>query len=101
MHMYMCMHVRYMYVYIDVCMSTWVSYSVSPNPFQIVYMYMYIYHLSLIHQLLCDYTQQIAEQKTYEHWKSNCPELREVESREIQKHVINEWGQQVDKKQKV
>lgn len=77
------------------CMSTWVVFK------ELCKVQSIPYYLCFIAQLLCDYTLQIAEQKAYEHWKSNCPELREVESREIQKHVVDQWGKQVDDKQKV
>ncbi len=36
-----------------------------------------------------------------DHWKLNCPELREVTSRQQQRSAIEEWSQQIDEKKKV
>ncbi len=44
---------------------------------------------------------QLADEKLYEHWRSNCPDLREVESRKIQKHVVNEWAGQKERRKQV
>ena len=46
-------------------------------------------------------TLQIADEKFYEHWKDNCPELRKVESRETNKHIVSEWGKQRERREQV
>ncbi|KAL9981610.1 hypothetical protein ACROYT_G010336 [Oculina patagonica] len=39
--------------------------------------------------------KEIAEQKLYEHWKQNAPELREIEADQLKEHVVNSWADQV------
>jgi len=39
--------------------------------------------------------KEIAEQKMYEHWKQNAPELREIEADQLREHVVNSWADQV------
>ncbi|XP_033102146.1 trichoplein keratin filament-binding protein-like [Anneissia japonica] len=39
--------------------------------------------------------QQIADEKMYEHWKKNNPDLRKLESNMHKKHVIQRWGEQI------
>ncbi|XP_068677957.1 trichoplein keratin filament-binding protein-like [Montipora foliosa] len=39
--------------------------------------------------------KEIAEQKLYEHWKQNAPELREIEADQLREHVVNSWADQV------
>ncbi|XP_064392251.1 trichoplein keratin filament-binding protein-like isoform X2 [Halichondria panicea] len=43
--------------------------------------------------------KMIADEKFYEHWKDNCPELRKVESRETNKHIVSEWGKQRERRE--
>nr|CAB3266871.1 trichoplein keratin filament-binding protein-like [Phallusia mammillata] len=45
--------------------------------------------------------KQIAEEKMYEHWKENNPELRALESDLHREHVIEAWGDQTERKQEV
>ncbi|XP_071790401.1 trichoplein keratin filament-binding protein-like [Asterias amurensis] len=40
--------------------------------------------------------KEIADQKMYEHWKQNNPDLRKIESEMHKKHVTHGWGEQVD-----
>lgn len=56
--------------------------------------------LILVQSVYCMYVQ-IADEKLYEHWRSNCPKLREVESRELEKHVVGEWSKQKERKEQV
>ncbi|XP_031573283.1 trichoplein keratin filament-binding protein-like [Actinia tenebrosa] len=45
--------------------------------------------------------KEIAEQKLYEHWKQNAPELRQIESEQLKEHVVEGWGEQVDDRKKI
>ncbi|CAF0721567.1 unnamed protein product [Brachionus calyciflorus] len=42
--------------------------------------------------------RKLAEEKLYENWRQNNPELRELESKQLQKHVVNTWSDQIDEK---
>lgn len=44
---------------------------------------------------------QLADEKLREHWVSNCPELREVKSRQMERLTHEEWEHQKERKQKV
>ena len=44
---------------------------------------------------------QEAEAKLQEHQRVNCPELRRLESRQMQRKVQEEWKEQVERKEKV
>jgi trichoplein keratin filament-binding protein len=39
-----------------------------------------------------------AEQKLYEHWRANNPELRELTSRQLESHVASAWSDQINEK---
>ncbi|XP_048582747.1 trichoplein keratin filament-binding protein [Nematostella vectensis] len=39
--------------------------------------------------------KELAQQKLYEHWKQNAPELRQIESEQFKEHVVESWGEQV------
>lgn len=43
--------------------------------------------------------QKIAEDKLYENWRQNNPELRELESQQLQKHVVDAWSGQINEKE--
>jgi len=46
--------------------------------------------------------QKLAQEKLYEHWRENNPDLRTVESKLLQEHVVEEWGdQKVEKQQRL
>ncbi|XP_022104626.1 trichoplein keratin filament-binding protein-like [Acanthaster planci] len=40
--------------------------------------------------------KQIADQRLYDHWRQNNPDLRKIESEMHKKHVVHGWGEQVD-----
>ena len=44
---------------------------------------------------------QVAEQRLEEYRRANCPELREVESRQMQRAVKEEWREQIEQREKV
>lgn len=44
---------------------------------------------------------QLADEKLYQHWKQNCPELRTAAEEHSKKHVIKGWGQQIEEKKMV
>ena len=44
---------------------------------------------------------QLAEEKLQEHWKSNCPDLRRLESQQMQRAVEEEWKGQIKQRQEV
>ena len=44
---------------------------------------------------------QTAEEKLREHWRSNCPDLRRLESRQMQRAVEEEWKEQIEQRQEV
>lgn len=44
---------------------------------------------------------QLAEEKLREHWKSNCPDLRRLESQQMQRAVEEEWKGQIKQRQEV
>ncbi|EDO35876.1 predicted protein [Nematostella vectensis] len=37
--------------------------------------------------------KELAQQKLYEHWKQNAPELRQIESEQFKEHVVESWGE--------
>lgn len=37
----------------------------------------------------------------HEHWKANCPEMREVESQKTQHAIQEEWRDQVERRARV
>ncbi|GFS01335.1 trichoplein keratin filament-binding protein-like [Elysia marginata] len=39
--------------------------------------------------------QKLAEEKLYQHWRENNPDLRKAESQLLKEHVVGEWGDQV------
>ncbi|GFO32829.1 glycolipid transfer protein [Plakobranchus ocellatus] len=43
--------------------------------------------------------QKLAEEKLYQHWRENNPELRKAEAQLLQEHVVGEWGDQVVEKE--
>jgi trichoplein keratin filament-binding protein len=45
-----------------------------------------------------DERKKIAQEKLYEHWRVNNPELREIESKKLNNHVVNNWEVQIDEK---
>jgi len=46
-----------------------------------------------------DNRKKIAEEKLYEHWRVNNPELRQLESRQLIEHTVGEWQNQLHDKQ--
>jgi len=57
--------------------------------------------MSVYYSMIKSPSHQVADEKLYEHWRANCPDLREVESNEIKKHVVTEWGKQKERKDQV
>eukprot|EP00795_Rhopilema_esculentum_P015491 gene15491-6744_t len=45
--------------------------------------------------------KQIAEEKLYQHWKENEPDLRKVQSTQVQQNVIRGWGEQITERREV
>lgn len=45
-----------------------------------------------------DERRKLAQEKLYENWRQNNPELRQIESRQLQSHVVNAWGDQIKHK---
>ena len=43
----------------------------------------------------------MADEKLREHWVSNCPELRELESRQMERRTHEEWEHQKERKKQV
>ncbi|KAH9524291.1 hypothetical protein Btru_054065 [Bulinus truncatus] len=43
--------------------------------------------------------QRLVEEKLYQHWRENNPDLRKVESSLLQDHVVGEWGDQIVEKE--
>ena len=43
----------------------------------------------------------MAEEKLYEHWRQNNPDLRKAESDILQEHVVTNWGDQKQEKAEV
>ncbi|XP_075239678.1 trichoplein keratin filament-binding protein-like [Convolutriloba macropyga] len=43
-----------------------------------------------------DKRRQIAQAKMYQHWRENNPDIRALESEQHQKHVVEQWQDQVD-----
>lgn len=43
--------------------------------------------------------RNIAQEKLYEHWRQNNPDIRQIESEQLQKHVIGTWTGQIVEKQ--
>ena len=44
---------------------------------------------------------QVAEEKLHEQWRINCPELRELESQQLQQAAQEEWENQIETRQQV
>lgn len=44
---------------------------------------------------------QVAEEKLHEQWRINCPELRELESQQLQQSAQEEWENQIQTRQQV
>lgn len=42
--------------------------------------------------------RKLAEQKLYENWRINNPELREMESKKLEEHVVGAWSDQIKEK---
>lgn len=40
--------------------------------------------------------KQIAEEKLYDHWQQNNPEMRQVQSELLKEHVTGEWSHQIE-----
>ncbi|XP_077995697.1 trichoplein keratin filament-binding protein-like [Glandiceps talaboti] len=40
--------------------------------------------------------KQIADERLYDHWKKNNPDLRKIESEQHKKHVVGKWSEQVE-----
>ncbi|XP_061166307.1 trichoplein keratin filament-binding protein-like [Saccostrea echinata] len=40
--------------------------------------------------------KHLAEEKLYEHWKQNNPDIRRLESEQLKDHVVDRWGSQVE-----
>lgn len=46
--------------------------------------------------------QKLAQDKLYEHWRQNNPDLRKAESEMLQGHVVDNWGdQKVEKRERL
>ncbi|XP_065055118.1 trichoplein keratin filament-binding protein-like [Rhopilema esculentum] len=45
--------------------------------------------------------KQIAEEKLYQHWKENEPDLRKVQSTQVQQNVIRGWGEQITERREI
>ena len=45
-----------------------------------------------------DERKKLAQEKLYEHWRLNNPELREIESKKLNDHVVNNWESQIGEK---
>lgn len=45
--------------------------------------------------------KKIAQEKLYEHWRQNNPELRQLESKQLNDFVVDSWIGQIDEKQDV
>ncbi|EDV22467.1 uncharacterized protein TRIADDRAFT_59089 [Trichoplax adhaerens] len=45
--------------------------------------------------------KQLADEKLFEHWRQNCPELRVAAQEQHKKHVIKGWSQQVEDKKAI
>ncbi|XP_063396528.1 trichoplein keratin filament-binding protein-like [Mytilus trossulus] len=43
--------------------------------------------------------KQLAEEKLYEYWKLNNPDLRKIESEQLKDHVVGKWSGQVEEKE--
>ncbi|KAK3611704.1 hypothetical protein CHS0354_034375 [Potamilus streckersoni] len=43
--------------------------------------------------------KQIAEEKIYEHWRINNPDLRRLESEQMKEHIVGSWVGQVEERQ--
>jgi len=54
-----------------------------------------------MHTLYIIVVLQLAEEKLREHWRSNCPDLRRLESQQMQRAVEEEWKGQIKQRQEV
>lgn len=45
-----------------------------------------------------DSRRKLAEQKLYENWRQNNPELRQLESKKLEEHVVSAWSDQIREK---
>lgn len=43
--------------------------------------------------------KRLAEEKMYQHWRENNPDIREIESKQLTEFVSNQWNDQVKEKQ--
>jgi hypothetical protein len=43
--------------------------------------------------------KRLAEQKLYQAWRENNPEIRQIESKQLEKYVTNAWTDQMKEKQ--
>lgn len=43
--------------------------------------------------------KQLAEEKLYEYWKLNNPDLRKIESEQLKDHVVGKWSGQLEEKE--
>ena len=63
--------------------------------------------LVVLYEVICTrnrltlYLVQLAEDKLREQWRLNCPELRELESQQMQQSAQDEWEHQIQRKQQV
>lgn len=49
----------------------------------------------------CCVSVKVAEEKLEDHRRLNCPELRQLESRQMQRAVEEDWKEQIGKREKV
>ena len=43
--------------------------------------------------------KRVAEEKLYQHWRENNPEIRQIESRQLNEFVVDKWSDQLKEKQ--
>ncbi|KAF6025751.1 TCHP [Bugula neritina] len=43
--------------------------------------------------------KQVVEERLYEHFRQNCPDIRKLESEQFKSHVVDKWSDQRDEKQ--
>ncbi|XP_062506158.1 trichoplein keratin filament-binding protein-like [Corticium candelabrum] len=44
--------------------------------------------------------RETAEEKLRQHWRANCPEIRQIESRQMMRDIHNTWSQQVTERER-
>ncbi|XP_048753198.1 trichoplein keratin filament-binding protein-like isoform X2 [Ostrea edulis] len=40
--------------------------------------------------------KNLAEEKLYEHWRQNNPDIRKIEAEQLKDHVVDKWGSQME-----